>query len=398
MTLKSLGVAAFVAACAGLGYWFVALRELGRLRARREAGLPICDALPGYALPSVSILKPLAGVEPNLAENLGSFCRQDYPDYEVIFGVADADDPAAGVARKAMREHPSCRTRLIIGEWSAAATCQAANRKVANLCAMQPEARGDLIVVADSDTRVSPQYLRWVAAGFSAAKGGTRLPVGAVTCIYRGAPATGGLWATLGSLFINDHFMPSVLVAARLGPLDFCLGATMAVRRHTLHEIGGFAALADHLADDRMLGRLVYERGYGIALSPYVVEHDVAETSFSDLWHHEVRWHRTIFSARPLGYAFSFVTYVLPLAGIAAACLRNAAGWSLLGAAVVMRLALHERARRALDGSRMDPLWVLPLRDLLSAGEWAAGFFANRVGWRGRRLSIDKSGKITRET
>jgi ceramide glucosyltransferase len=394
MPLKPLGVAAFVAACAGLGYWIAALRELGRLRIKREAGLPVWDGDDGHerAWPSVSILKPLAGREPNLPENLGSFCRQDYPDYEVIFGIADADDPAADVARQVMREHPSCRSRLIIGDCSAAATFKAANRKVANLCAMQPEARGDLIVVADSDTRVDSGYLRWIAAAFSPRS------VGAVTCVYRGAPATAGLWATLGALFINDQFMPSVLVAARLGPLDFCLGATMAVRRQTLHEIGGFAALADHLADDRMLGRLVYERGYGIALSPYVVEHDVAEASLTDLWHHEVRWHRTILSARPLGYAFSFVTYVVPLAGIAAACLRNAAGWSLLGVAVMMRLALHQTAHRALDGSRVYPLWLLPLRDFLSFGEWAAGFLANRVGWRGRRLSIDKSGKITRET
>jgi ceramide glucosyltransferase len=332
--------------------------------------------------PGVTILKPIAGDEPRLFENLSSFCAQDYPQFQVVFGVSDAGDPAVATVRRVIEAFPGADLSLVIG-----AERSAPNFKVATLIAMAGASKHDILVVADSDTSVTPTYLQAVTAPL-------RDPaVGAVTCAYRGR-SSGGLASDLGAMQIDEQFIPSALVAA-LGTIRFCFGATMAVRRQTLEAIGGFAALAPYLADDQKLGELVSRQGSRVALAPCVVEHDVAEPDMGTLWAHEVRWARTSRLARPWGYAGYFITYPLPLALVYAALSRDVVSGSIvLAFAVALRLGLHYAARTALRSAMPDMPWLIPPRDILGLGVWFASLFGRHVRWRDRELTVDRTGRI----
>ncbi len=297
---------ALLALCvAGLGYLALAVQRTVAFGERRRR-----SAVPTDFTPPVTVLKPLCGDEPDLYENLCSFCDQDYPDFQVVFGVRDASDPAAAIARRVGERFAERDTMLVSDD-----RVRAPNLKMSNVLNMIAHAKHDIIIVADSDVRVDRSYLRFVAAPFA------RESVAAVTCLYRGVardgpegPVLATLAPELGVMFVNEQFAPSVLVAVALSRMDFCLGATMAVTRSALEEIGGFAAIASHLADDQMLGRLVRSRGHGVELSSYVVETTVCDPDLRHLWEHEVRWARTMHAARPWGYSFSFITFALPLA------------------------------------------------------------------------------------
>ncbi len=305
-------------------------------------------------LPSMTVLKPIAGLEPNLYENLRSFCDQEYETfYEIVLCIHSARDPARTIVEKLAAEFPS-RVRVAIGE---AATM--ANPKIANLAKPGAEPRGEIVVVADSDIRVGRNYLRALAASFATQR------VGATTCLYRGIP-TASLVSRLGALQIEDVFIPSVLVATMLGELRFCLGATMAIRRGLLEEIGGLRAVGGVLADDHALGERVTERKFEIELSRYVVRTTVPETSLPALWSHELRWARTNFALAPAGYAFSFLIYALPLAVLYLALSGNLVwGLPLLGVIIVLRVGLHYLAGAALGGGRRGDVWLIPDARLL---------------------------------
>jgi len=368
MRRSFFGIALSIAALGGVGYLGFALtrvREFKR-RERERAG----------ALPPVSILKPLHGEEADLFENLRSFCEQNYPIFEVILGVHDVHDPALETAQQIVARYPD-RARLTIGD----GTADAGNPKVANLSGMIGIARHGIVVMADADMRVSATYLRRLVAPFEAED------VGAVTCLYVGSPNS-NVPSQLGAMFINEQFAPSVLVAMALEPLRYCFGATIAVRRSVLDAIGGFAALREHVADDHLLGKLVTDRGLRVVLSNYVVENVIDEPSFESLWTRELRWSRTIRSVRPLGHAFSFLTFGLPLATLAALATRGRYGTLLLLAlAAGLRVALHLEAKA---GST----FLIPLRDALSFAVWAASFVGRDVEWRGQRLELDAQGEI----
>jgi ceramide glucosyltransferase len=368
MPRNPLGIMATLAALGGVGYLGFAL---ARVRAfnRRERELAL-------ALPPVSILKPLHGNEEGLFENLRSFCEQDYPAFEVILGVHDVQDAALETAQRIVVRYPD-RVRLVIGDGKA----HAANPKVANLSGMIGIAQHPIVVIADADMRVGPTYLRRLVTPFGADD------VGAVTCLYAGSP-NGSLWSQLGAMFINEQFAPSVLVATALEPLRYCFGATIAVRRSVLDAIGGFGALSEHVADDHLLGKLVADAGGRVVLSDYVVENVIDEASFATLWARELRWSRTIRSVRPLGHAFSFLTFGLPLAALATVLDRGRHGTPLLLAlAAGLRLAIHLEAK---SGSAA----LVPLRDATSLAVWVASFVARDVDWRGQRLELDAQGGI----
>ncbi|MBV8073791.1 MAG: bacteriohopanetetrol glucosamine biosynthesis glycosyltransferase HpnI [Candidatus Eremiobacteraeota bacterium] len=357
------------AALAGLAYLGVAVACLRRFGARR--------AEHGTATPSVSILKPLRGAEEGLYENLVSFCEQAYPDFRLYLSVRDPGDPAAQVARSVVARFGD-RCELAVG----AAATDAPNPKIANLSAVAARARGEIVVIADADMRVGPDYLRAIVAPFE------RREVGLVTCLYRGRPA-GGLASQLGAMFINEQFAPSVLVAGALEPLRYGFGATLAVRRETLDAIGGLNALGAHIADDHRLGQLTSERGWKVVLARYVVENVVAERNLASLWARELRWSRTIRSVRPWGHAFSFVTFGLPLALLAAAPARDrSARGFLVGSALALRFALRREAGRALGAAPAGSPMLVPLRDALSLATWVASFFGRRVRWRGETLEL----------
>jgi ceramide glucosyltransferase len=376
MRRKPLEAATLALALAGAGYLAFALAQVRRFRRREQARARV--------FPAVSILKPLHGEEPGLYANLCSFCEQDYPEFEVVFGVRDARDPATAVARRVVARFPG-RARLVTGD----GTVSALNPKVANLSRIAACAAHELVVVADADMRVTADYLRSIVAPFEDDR------VGAVTCLYAGS-ADANLASRLGAMFINEQFAPSVLVAAAIEPLRYCFGATIAIRRSLLEGFGSFAALADHVADDHLIGRLVAERGWRVVLSSYVVENVVHERDFGTLWARELRWSRTIRSVRPLGHAFSFVTFGLPLAALAALVARDARSGVVLGIAAALRLALHNEADPALGVRRTGSAILIPLRDLLSVAVWGSAFFDRGVVWREQRLALDPRGRILR--
>ena len=346
-----------------------------------------CVCLAGFArrpyeyaskefLPSFTILKPVAGIEPELFENLASFCDQDYNGaFDIIFCLQERADSAFAVVEEVVGQFPTCRTAIALGGNAAMA-----NPKIANIAKAGVEPKGEIVVIADSDIRVGRSYLRALAASFAGAS------VGAATCLYSGRPANVSAISRLGALGIDDGFAPSVLVALMLGPMRFCLGATMAVRRRLLNRIGGLPALGNTIADDHRLGELVTQWGYRVELSRYVVSTTVPETALGALWSHELRWARINFALAPVGYSFSFLMYAVPLALFYLAVSRNLlVGAALLALVLALRLALHHLARIALRITTKDDVALVPARDFLSLAVWAVSLVGRAVTWRGKR-------------
>lgn len=331
--------------------------------------------------PSVTILKPIACDETQLYENLASFCAQDYPEFEVVFCLHADDDPALPVVQRVAQAFPNARPRIAIGHNPAMA-----NPKIANLAKPGAKANGEIVVIADSDVHVGRDYLRAICAEFA-----TERTV-AATCLYRGVP-NDGVISRLGAAHIEDEFAPSVLVALALGPLRFCLGATMAVRKTVLDGIGGLAALGPYLADDHELGERASKFG-DVALARYVVETDVTETRLADLWSHELRWARTHRAQAFTGYFFSFLMYALPFAVLYAAVARTALSAVVLAVIAALRLGVHVAARTALRVRRPSDWWLIPARDFLSIAVWLASLFGRSVRWRELHSSVSRAGHL----
>ena len=326
--------------------------------------------------PLITILKPIHGLEVELFENLCSFCDQEYPHYQVLFGVRDADDPAIPEIERVIAAFPGRDLRLIVE-----ARPYTGNPKIANLANLLPHASGEILAIADADMRVDRRYLASIAADFDEPR------VGAVTCLYAGDPR-GKLASELAAMQLNDQFAPSVLVATITGDPSFCFGSTMAVRRTVLDEIGGLAALAPTIADDYMLGALVTKAGYRVRLSRYLVNNIVSEPSIKAMLAHELRWARTIRAMRPLGYASTIVTFPLPFA-IVTVLLEPAhsAAWIALGVALAMRLNMHALMSQLFRLKNQDKFfWLIPYRDCLGLGVWAAGLFGDTVVWKDKTL------------
>lgn len=368
-------VMALALAIASIAYTAFALLRVLTLR------LP--EPAIGDALPSISVIKPLSGLEPELEENLATFCDQDYPRCQVIFAARDPADPALAVARALQTTHRDCEVEVVVGGGT-----PLPNPKVENLAGAIAHATGDVIVIADSDMSVDPHYLCGVAAPFADPR------IGAVTALY-GARSTGSFAARLGALFVNDSFAPSVLVAIALEPLRYCFGATMAVRRDSLARIGGIESLGGYLADDHMLGRAVSALGERVALAGCVPLTLISEPTLALLWARELRWARTIRAVRPLGFIGSAITYPLPFALAALLLLPSVLlGGALFAAAVVLRLALHYAAHRQLRIPGPAQPWLVPLRDLLSIAVWAASLFGRGARWRERKLIARGDGSL----
>jgi ceramide glucosyltransferase len=332
--------------------------------------------------PPVSILKPLRGDDPELYENLRSFCRQDYPAHQVIFGVSDPADPAAAVARRLMADLADADLALVVDDRR-----HGSNYKISNLYNMLAAAKHPVILLADSDMRVGPDYLRAVMGELG------REGVGLVTCLYAGRPL-GGLWSALGAMFINQGFLPSVLLARWIGAKDGCYGATMALRRDTLERVGGFLAFSDHLADDHALGEAVRGLGLRVALARYVVEDRLREPDLRQLFAHELRWGRTIRAIEPVGFALSAVTHAVALSLLA---LPFAPAWPWLLAlppvAVGCRVWMIRQIDRAL-ALEATPLALILLRDPLSFVVLVASFCGRSVTWRGDRFRVSRTGRL----
>ena len=356
---------------------------VGFLRQRKSVSR---DTAANLATPPVSILKPLRGADPEMYENFRSHCRQDYPQYEIIFGVRDPDDPAIELVSGLQAEFPERAIRLVL--------CQerlGENLKVSNLAQMLPHARHDNLVVNDSDIRVPPDYLRRVVVPL------TDPNVGMVTCLYRGV-AGRTLGSRLESIGISTDFCAGVLAARQLQGICFGLGSTLAFRHRDLEAIGGFEALLDYLADDYEIGNRIAARGLKVWLAELVVESFLPAYTLNEFLDHQLRWARTVRSSRPWGYLGLLLTFGLPWALLALILAQGTLwAWSLLSAAVVMRISMALVVGRLILGDRevLPRLWLIPFRDMFASLVWVVSYTGHEVAWRGDSFTL-KDGKLTR--
>jgi ceramide glucosyltransferase len=351
----------------------------GTAARRAQRGAPHLARRGGEA---VSVLKPLCGAEPRLFENLATFCEQDHPRYQLLFGVSSPSDPAIAVVRRLQAAYPHCDIELVVDS-----RVYGQNLKVSNLINLAARAKHPLIVLADSDIAVGSDYLDTVTAPLADSR------VGIVTCLYN-ARSVGGFWTRVGALFVNEWFAPSVRIAHATGSRDFGFGATLALRATTLAASGGFEALKDCLADDYWLAEFTRRRGLTTVLSEVVVDTDVIESQFAPLWLRETRWLRTIRSINPLGFAFLFITFTTPWLVLAASLAMSSGGvWrgtALMGSAALgalARIGLHARGSRDARMFWRD-LPLVPLRDALLALQWLVAAFGSHVTWRGARVPV----------
>jgi ceramide glucosyltransferase len=376
--IAGLAALTMIGALQAVAGWIVTLRFVRRAENERTA-TPIAP---------MTVLKPLYGQEPLLAEALATLCEQDYPsEWQIVFGVGDAADTAIPVVRAIQRSYPERDIALVIDPRR-----HGSNPKVGNLINMLPAARHDILVIADSDVHARPDYLRRLADALD------RPATGLVTTLYTGLTAFPTLFGQLGATQITHGFLPGALLARAMGRRD-CLGATMCLRRETLDRIGGLEALKDHLADDNVLGRLVRAAGLDVALSHTVVATTVPERSLAALWRHELRWARTIRTLEPAAFAASLLQYPLALATLTLIAAGGAI-WSWAFALGVWSVRAFAAAAidHALAGmlgglAFRCPVWLLPLRDLLSLAEWLASHTGRRVDWRGHALRADTPAK-----
>lgn len=370
-------VAAVLALC-GMGYYVLCLWSARNFRRDSRKPLPVFT-------PPVSILKPLRGVDPRMYESFRSHCLQDYPGYEIIFGVSDPEDPAVEAVHRLAEEFPSRGIRLVL-----CPEVLGNNRKASNLVQMMPHARHRYILINDSDILVPPDYLRRIMAHFG------RPEVGMVTSPYRGI-AAGTLGSKLESVGISTDFFAGVLAARQVeNGIHFALGSTLAMSAEALDRIGGIAPLVDYLADDYELGYRISKAGMEVVMSDLVVETHLPPYNFRQFLDHQMRWARSTRDSRRAGYVGVALTFGLPWAMI---CVLLAAGawwsWIVLGAAAVLRLILALVVGVGLmhDESVLSRLWLVPLRDIVALGVWVGAYAGHTVHWRGEVFVLE-DGKI----
>ncbi len=327
----------------------------------------------------ISILKPLAGADLGLESNLRTFFEQDYPAFELLFAVRDAGDPAADVVERLRREYAHIPAQLLVtGE------PPYPNAKAFSLDRMLQAAANDLVVMSDSDTRVTPLLLRTVSAEF------VEKNVGVSTCPYRAVPGP-SLWSRLEATGMNTDFITGILVVRMLEGMKFAIGPTIVARRSVLRSIGGFERLKDYLAEDFVLGKFAVEAGYGVILSSYVIEHHIGDSTLAENIAHRLRWARSTRRSRSSGYVGQLFT--MPVALALLACAVDSRLWPASLLAVVARATAAYVVSTRVLGTKVNWL-LLPLEDLLGFIFWIAGFFGDTVVWRGRRYRLGDDGRF----
>ena len=349
---------------------------------RRFLGAPPVTPPAGWS-PRVSVLKPLKGVDSEAYENFASYCRQDYSDFELLFGVADEDDPAVAVVRRLQQDFPERSIRLIVirGE--------SQNPKCATLIELTRAARGDVFVISDSDIRVPLDYLSRVVGPLADPQNGL------VTCLYRNV-ALGNLAARLESLYLSGSFMPNVVLAHKLVGVDTGIGATLVVRSHDLARAGGYESIADYQMDDYWLAHRISGLGLRLCLSDCIVDNVLGAVSARDQWSRETRWARGLRVTRPGDYLGLVLTFATPIALIELIVSGGSPlGVCLFAAAIALRYLVAASMLRAVGQGEISwSFWLLPVRDLYSAFRWCAGLVGRRILWRGQTFVLARGGRL----
>lgn len=377
--LRFVSYAFALLAVGGLGYLLLTLWSIWRYTRRR---IPVADFAP-----PVSLLKPLKGLDPEMYEAFRSHCLQDYPQYEIIFGVNDAHDEAIAAVEKLKAEFPERSIELVI--------CPEAfgtNRKVSNLLQMAKAARFSHLVINDGDIRVPSNYLREVMGPFADEK------TGMVTALYRGVAAR-TLGSRLEAVTIGTDFAGGVLCAMTIERgLHFALGSTLAISQTVLEKIGGLTPLLDYLADDYELGVRTSKAGFEVQLANVVVETNLHPYTMGEMFDHQLRWARTMRDLRKGGYAGVLFTFALPWAILATLFSGGSVwSWALLAVVFVIRMiAAYLLCASVLQDRRtLRDLWLVPLRDFVGVLVWLASYAGNTITWRGEKFKI-ADGKLTR--
>lgn len=339
--------------------------------------------------PPLTLLKPLAGAEPDLDAHLASFFEQDYPEFEILFCAREANDAGLEIARRVASRYPQ-----ITAKFMSTGEPPYINAKVASMELMEKSAAHDILVISDSDVRVTPDYLRAVTLPFADPK------VGGMCCPYRGIAAGGGLWARLEAVGMSVEMTAGVLVARMMEGMQFVLGPTMAFRRDVIRRMGGFKVTADYCADDFVLGNETYKLGQTVVLSHHAIDHIVINLSLMASLKHQVRWMKSTRFSRPKGHFGTALTFSMPfgLLGLAAGLLLGHAAWgvALLAWAVLSREALSLAVGRLVvrDPSWLNLLVLYPARDLMGFFFWATSYMGSRILWRGRIFQLLPGGRM----
>src|SRR5437660_1158353 len=386
-TFKVIGIVAVFGMISSSAYYLLCLWGARNFLLEPRAADRIVR--PTQAVPPVSILKPLKGIDPEIYDSFCSHCVQDYAEYEIVFGVSDPDDPAVASVEQLQREFPDRQVRLVV-----CPKLLGANVKVSNLAQMLPLARHEHLVVNDSDIRVERDYLQRVVAPLSDAK------VGMVTCLYRGVAAS-TFGSRLEALGISTDFFAGVLAARQLeGGIRFGLGSTLAFRRADLARAGGFESLLDYLADDYELGKRIADLGLDVVLSDAGVETHLPAYDLPGFILHQLRWARGVRDSRAGGYVGLLFTFGLFWSFLALVLSQGAAWvWALFGVTLFLRLAVALAVGKAVlgDGELLKNLLMLPLRDFIAVGVWIASFASHTVSWHGDQFTL-KDGRLIRKS
>lgn len=374
---ETLGWLAIALAATGIAYQLFAIATLNRFFANPPVAPRRSDA--------VTLLKPLYGAEPRLFDNLATFLTQNHDGpVQMVCGIQRADDPAIAVVDALRTAYPAAKIDTVIDS-----TVHGPSGKVSNLINMMAVARHDILVLSDSDIAVTPEYLPRVLGALD------RPGVGVVSCLYRGRGDT-GLWSRFGAAGLTYQFIIGVVIALAYRLADPCMGSTIALRRETLERIGGFARVADTLADDHAVGQAVIALGLKLSVPPMFVTHAFDESSFGALWRHEVRWNATVRGVGFWSYIGAIIALPLPLACFASLHSPSIA-LALVAGALLARLVVV-RSVDAAVGERVAPLWLMPARDFMSFAVYIAGFFVRSVDWRGATLRMKDDGRIAAAT
>ncbi len=369
---------------------YLAMTLVATVRYLRLARLARAAATrtPSASLPPVTILKPVHGMEAELAANLESFFQQDYPAYEVIFGARDLENPAVEVAEEVRARYPHIRSRIILSgppAWPSA--------KVYSLDKMIAASSRSYFIISDSDVRVAPDFLRNTIPPLLDPQ------VGLVTCMYRGVPAS-DLWSWLEALGLSVEMSSGVMVADMMEGMRFALGPAMAVRRDAIDAIGGIAAVADYYSDDFELGNRVWAKNYKVILSHHIVRNVLTSRSVIRTLGDQLRWMKSTRYSRPAGHAGTGLTYAMPF-GILGLIAGTALDHWPLGIGLFALACLNRMIQSIVVGWSVarDPLavrfcWLYPLRDLLGFAAWAISYTSRDFYWRGEKYRFGKGGKI----